>query len=97
MLNQLCGWILFSVIGQLLPLAVRYWAYDYRYNRWANCPVWGDLAQARKMPGFNMVEFELSRQIERDCSALSLEAFKAKWWRNGQLLLAHHMPTGKGE
>lgn len=79
MASKLYSFILFSIIGQMLPVSLRAWAYDAKYNAWAHCPVLGDLAQASRRPGFEKAAWEAQRAIERDAIILSLSAFKAKY------------------
>lgn len=57
--------LLFTVLRYLVPVSVRGWAYDVRYNAWAHCPVWGDLAQAQRSPGFDINQFKASRAASR--------------------------------
>lgn len=70
--------ILFSFLGQMLPAFIRAWAYDARYNAWANDPKFGDLAQASQAPGFDYASWTRQRATERDAIVLSRSQFNAK-------------------
>lgn len=59
------NFLLFSFVAKFLPVCVKAWAYDTRYNAWAHCPVWGDLAQAQRATNFDLAAFQAQRAAER--------------------------------
>lgn len=80
-MNTIYSFILFSTLGQMLPAFIRGWAYDARYNSWANHPRFGDLAQASKAPGFDFAAWTRQRAVERDAIVLKRSQFTAKHHR----------------
>ncbi|MNC23535.1 hypothetical protein D3C87_1267850 [compost metagenome] len=74
----IANFILFTFVRRFLPAFVRYWAYDVRYNAWANDPKHGDYFQARQSPAFDHAAWSRQRAQERDAIVLTTAQYKRK-------------------